>query len=466
MGFLSRKAFWIILAVGLVLRLYHLTWQSIEHDEIFSLTVSRKPDMWHWLVEDFVQPPLHYLILRGWFHIAGFGIYQSRLLSALFGVLSVILIYSLGRDLFDRKTGLLAAALLSVSQIAIEYSQEARPYSQLLFLTLTCALLFIVSLRTGRFWWAWVGVATLALYTHYYACFAIAAFVLFWFIYRERYPVPIWKWFAGAVIILLAFLPWILSGIIPAWLAARKLSVTHRASLLDALSMAASSLNRFNNGRFTNLAYPASWWSYALGALLFVVPLGIALARGRKQRESISFLFALFAVPLVACVSIGQVLGQYDVRYVIFALGPYYLLVARGFLEIKAAALRSALITACLLYSVASLRANYFVPYKEGYKAAYSYLAQARQPDDCYIVAPPSQVQYANWAWTIYEGSSLDAPRIADPCPRTWLIAVNDPRNRISTRPVLATRQEIEETQTKITQRDWFWVHLYLYEPK
>src|SRR4029077_9801580 len=135
----------------------------------------------------------------------------------IFGGLSLILIYSFGKYLFDWKTGALAAAFLGGSQLGVAFSQEARPYAQLLFAVLCCSYLFVFSLRTGRAWWAAVCMACVALYTHYYASFAIASFVLFWYIYRDRYRIPIRRWIAGAGIIAAGFAPWVSRGHFTAW---------------------------------------------------------------------------------------------------------------------------------------------------------------------------------------------------------------------------------------------------------
>ena len=56
------------------------------------------------------------------------------------GVMSVGLIYMLGRLAFGASGGLLAAALLAVWSAHVDYSQEARAYSLLVFLTLLASL--------------------------------------------------------------------------------------------------------------------------------------------------------------------------------------------------------------------------------------------------------------------------------------------------------------------------------------
>ena len=59
-----------------------------------------------------------------------------RSISVVAGILSVGLIYVLGRLAFGKWGGLLAAALLAVWSMHVDYSQEARAYSLLFFFTL------------------------------------------------------------------------------------------------------------------------------------------------------------------------------------------------------------------------------------------------------------------------------------------------------------------------------------------
>src|SRR5579863_1086623 len=92
-----------ILLVGLALRLYRVNYQSAWENEAFSLNVSHLPfpEMKAKLVEDFVHPPLHYYLLHEVFREFGFGDYPARLVSAIFGTLTILAIFLLAQYLFD-----------------------------------------------------------------------------------------------------------------------------------------------------------------------------------------------------------------------------------------------------------------------------------------------------------------------------------------------------------------------------
>ena len=76
-----------------------------------------------------VHPPLHAAVLWLSVRVLGTGELAVRSPSLIAGVLLIPLLYVAGRDLFDRRTGMLAAAIGAVCPIAVWYSQEARMYS-------------------------------------------------------------------------------------------------------------------------------------------------------------------------------------------------------------------------------------------------------------------------------------------------------------------------------------------------
>jgi uncharacterized membrane protein len=470
--------------LGLGLRLYHLNHQSVWYDEIFSINVSGRPlkEMTQYLVKDFVQPPLHYYILHFWFKLVGFGTYQSRLLSVVFGTLAIVASYSLANYLFSRRAAGIAALLLALSQLGVMYSQEARPYAQLLFLLPCCAYLFLVALRTGRPgpWWAFVCTVTLVVYTHYYGFFAVAAFLLFAFLYRKRYPVPVSRCIGGLLLALVLYLPWLTSGFIGEWHHSSK-SLAH-APTREYLPWwgVLSALNTFNNGRSSGVLNSSLWWTFILGGLLFGVPALIALKPLLKQlpnpneqlvRENLVFMALLFIIPFSAGLAVGFKSGAYSIRYITFATVPYYLLVALGISVLNRETLREAAVVACVAYSLYSLHANYVVPYKEDYRDAYAFLAQSRQPADCYVAAPPWEERQVQWAWSIYHREEpaitltpLDALASGQSnCERVWLISVMYQ----STPPAVArskqARAMLEQRYTRIEAKRYFWIDLDLY---
>jgi 4-amino-4-deoxy-L-arabinose transferase-like glycosyltransferase len=478
---------WTVLAVilaGFLLRVYRLDHQSLWYDEAFSLTLSRLAPgpMTSALIRDFVHPPLHYYLLHVWLELFGYGAFQARLLSAVFGTLAITMTYLWARYLFDHQTALLAAILLAVSQLGVMYSQEARPYAQLLFLVLCSSYLFIVALRERRAlaWWGFVGSAVLAMYTHYHGVLAIGALLLFAAIYHKRYPLPRYWLIGGGLLSLVLYAPWLLSGVVGEALSSAKTLPDAQPSWFTAHWWTLLSIiNSFNNGRLFGFFASSPWWVFLVGGVLFTLPalmaftpLNAASGAGsgeRLQRESLVLPALLWLLPMLVVFGLGVTMDvQYDVRYVAFCAAPYYILVARGIFQLNAPSARRFFALGILLFSVSALRANFLVPYKENYRDALAYLARHYQAGD-YCLFVPHGVPLQ---WSIYHGNypplhDTDlATVLSDPAKfnRLWLVTYR--RTVGATRKVDETKHKIEATHFIKDEQHHFWVDVYLYMAK
>jgi uncharacterized membrane protein len=172
--------FLILVFIAGWLRFYDLGTESLWLDEAYS--------------EDFVKsdathiiktsgryrnnPPLYWVILHYWVRLFGNTEGSLRAPSAIFGVAAVLIMFLLGRRLLDSRTALLGTFLCAFSQFHIFYSQEARPYSLLLLLSITSYLFFVRLIKPGhrRSNYVWYALTTIALcYTHVYGIFIIAS---------------------------------------------------------------------------------------------------------------------------------------------------------------------------------------------------------------------------------------------------------------------------------------------------
>lgn len=121
----------LLLAAALIIRLINLN-QSLWLDEAINVVYSQKYNFTDFItvysLGDF-HPPLHFALIWVWTRIFGISEIAVRLPSVIFGVLAVWFTYLTGRNLFNKKTGFLAALFLAVNPLHVFYSQEARMYS-------------------------------------------------------------------------------------------------------------------------------------------------------------------------------------------------------------------------------------------------------------------------------------------------------------------------------------------------
>ena len=132
----------VIILAAAVLRLWKLGDVPFMHDE-FSALLRTRFDNFHDFIQQGVMPDSHpigvQLFLWGWVKLFGMNEFWVKLPFALMGIGSIYLIYLIGRQWFNRKVGLFAAAFFAVSQFTVFYSQLARPYSAGLFFVLLMA---------------------------------------------------------------------------------------------------------------------------------------------------------------------------------------------------------------------------------------------------------------------------------------------------------------------------------------
>ena len=478
-----------LLILACSLRLYRLDWQSLTDDEQFSLvtTSGTLESLNHSLVSDFVHPPLHSYLLHYWMIILGYGEVSARLMSVIAGIAAVAATYVLAKYLFDFSTGLLAAFLMAISQLGVYYSQLARDYALAIFLTAICIALWVraVETQSARLWWMFTAASILLLYTHYYSVTVFAALVIWAVLYRKSDPVPIRRWIASAVVVLVAFVPWLASGVI-------KAAEHHGTKLVSGDPRAAvhwfspiSTLNWFNNGKWDGFGERGPLWTYLGGAILFLLPAlltllprpaaGTRLLSMQAQKSKVVLLVQLSLLPVLLPIAAGALFGiQYQVRYTVFALVPYYILVARGITLLRWRWLRLCLVLCIALYSAPALWADYFIPLSPDYQNATAYVAEHYRPGDCIVFAPGEKI-LPPFYWKAYypqepavKPVSLEdamAPQTA--CTRVWLLWdglwwKNPPSaaaDREKTMNLLSTRLQ------PVMSRDFFDFWVRLYEP-
>jgi uncharacterized membrane protein len=121
------------------------------------------------------QPPLYHLTLWLTIRVFGDGEFAVRLPSLVAGTLLIPVLYELGRELYDRRTGLIAAAFASVSPLLIWYSQEVRMYelASLFGLLALLTQLRVIRKPTMLNWAAYIFATAGLLWSHYFGLLLI-----------------------------------------------------------------------------------------------------------------------------------------------------------------------------------------------------------------------------------------------------------------------------------------------------
>lgn len=175
--------------VFLALTLSRLTLPSVWFDEGYSMYLMRYDltDLTHYTAID-VHPPFYYYLLKGWTSLFGNSVAACRSLSVVLGVVVLVLIYLLIKNLFNRKSASLATFLVAISPMFVRYGIEARMYMLVLVIAILAVFAFYNLLHTGKRRWAVAMgmLMSLGMWTHYFTAMIWLSFWVYRFIYFYR----------------------------------------------------------------------------------------------------------------------------------------------------------------------------------------------------------------------------------------------------------------------------------------
>lgn len=160
----------MILLLALSLRLVGIN-QSLWLDEAISVNVANNYS-YEEIVTEFSKsdfhPPLYYLSLKSWSSIFGRSEMGIRMLSVLFSLGSIYIVFLLA--------GKWPALLLAVNPLFLYYSQEARMYSMVSFLLIVAVYFF----RKERWFWVsiFLGLSFATFYGSVFLMVALAIYLL------------------------------------------------------------------------------------------------------------------------------------------------------------------------------------------------------------------------------------------------------------------------------------------------
>ncbi len=198
-----------IVFVGAALRAYHLGSESVWWDEYTSVMHLGAPDLVSFLkLNRSLDPatlPLYYSIeYLVWRHVSS-GILALRMVSVCLSLLTFPLVYLLGKRLFGRAAGIVAALCFALSPVHIFHAQGIRMYVMLDLLAVASAYTFVRILQSGgrRWWAAHLLVNFLLLWTHPFTVLIMAVEGAFLVLARYRAWRMVGAWIAAHGVLLI-----------------------------------------------------------------------------------------------------------------------------------------------------------------------------------------------------------------------------------------------------------------------
>jgi putative flippase GtrA len=384
----TTRGVWLMLgcalALGAALRFSTLGAESLWNDELSSWKRSLYDNVAQVAAKSAYSdyhPPGFQIVLFYVMKLLGDSEVALRLPSAIAGVLSIGMIFLLGRRLYSWREGLLAAGLLAVCRTPIYYSQEARSYSLLLLFALITTYVWIGLMRRLRSEeddvplsaaFAYIAPAVFCCYLHYYGLFLVALQGLCaLLVFRGRFTLL--RVVFVYVLIGMAYLPWVSKMLV------------HAAKQPSAAFV---SPNPFTFGFFVEFLFNKTLLVPVLLIYSFLVMYALfAAVRDRRLRLTYLDLLASdvwlvfwLVVPFAIVFAKSAVSSPiFTNRNMIIALPAAYLLAARGAMLLPfrrwGRGLLAVALVAASLYDLVAGR-YYAAPQKEQFREAVQYVAE------------------------------------------------------------------------------------------
>ncbi len=236
------------------------------------------------------RPPLYYVGLHYWINWFGRSETAVRFPSALASLLSVPLVYLLGRQISTRRVALLAMGLLAFSPLHVWYAQEVRMYIFIACLGLVAA--------NGLAWGHWLAIlpTTIALTAGLYVDFPMvpvwigisATFFVYWWV-KGRPKTPIFVWLISTTLAVLFYQPW--------WSRLATL-----LTLLNNIHVFLNTRRALNLPEFSATQYVLMMGLAGLGLTLFFALVYKLMQQNDFRRFVTPFILLLFLLLTVAFV--------------------------------------------------------------------------------------------------------------------------------------------------------------------
>ena len=297
-----------ILSVGILLRFCHLGTWSFWVDEVLTVLDAQQFSM-----ENFRINLIPYLAVNFSMSIAGGNEWGARLIPCIVGIVSIPLVFMIGKSIFNPRVGVFASTFVAFSSWHLLWSQNARHYIFTFFFGALAAWTFFLALERNRlrFLFISLGATILLILCHMPSGLIVPAFAVYVFgfwrgkIFREQ----------------------------PAGLRVRNLIIFFLPLAAPLLLLAFPSIR---DALFSG--WGLNEWARSPLYILFTVVHGLSVpvavaafftALTRPMNRGVWFLICYACVPLILLLIASQLFNVAG-YYLFFTAPAYFLLVAIG----------------------------------------------------------------------------------------------------------------------------------------
>lgn len=350
------------------------------------------------LVAQDVHVPGYHILLHYWQLVFGNDIFTARMMSLVFFVLLIPSVYVLANYTFDRRVGLFAALLVTLSPFMDWYGSEARMYTMLALLAVLHQLAFMKLFKEGKtVHWVWFTLtAIMGMYTHYFFAFVILTEIFFYVFSRKEFAAPkaFRKFLISGGLVVAALAPWLYYVYQLGTASNTQPSLTEPTSI-DLFNTYAQFIFGFQVDGLNTII--VSLWPIIVLLAFF------ALQANRKTSREVIFFVMAAIVPVIGAFIISVTVRPFfQSRYLIVAL-PALMIFVAWVLSIYPTRVRRALqgviiVVMAGLFAVQAINPN--TPVKEDYRDAVGYLSENTTSQDVVILSAPFTIYPTEYYYT------------------------------------------------------------------
>lgn len=373
-----------MLGVTLISRLY-LAHKSLRLDESQSLWQSSHSisGLLKAVASD-VHVPLYHLMLHYWIFYFGDNVPTIRLLSLIFFLLSIPVVYLIARQLLTFRWALFTTVLFSFSPFMNWYANEARMYTLLALFSLLSMYFFLRIINTGKGWF-WFGlVAVIGAYSHYFFLFTLLSEGIYFLINRRKFPPRSFrKLFIIGSLVVLALLPWLIYF---HSLGSASNTRPHlpQPSTIDFSNVYSQFLFGFQTDRINTVLL--SLWPIAMLVAL------LAVRRNKSLPPALGFLAFMAVIPVLLAYLLSLAVTPFFLsRYMVSCTAPLFIVAVWLFSQYskRATATLAVLIAAGTVISSFQQDVSANTPVREDYRGVASDINAGIKPQDLVVLSTP-----------------------------------------------------------------------------
>lgn len=422
-----------LVGLGFLLRTFHLVYQSLWFDEIITVHLAQLP----WLAgldgllaQGIQLTPFFHWVTKLWL-FTGTSEWALRFPAVVFSVLTIPLIYQLGKTFFSSTVGLLAAVIIVITPFQIWYAQELKIYS-ILTLSATGSMIFFGLLLKKETRPRFLGLLLfniIGIYAHYFMLLITTVQFIFILIYLKKYFHLLQNWVFTQILSITALIPWF-GFIFFRQHFATGVGWIPNPTILDPLL----TIWNFTIGYRENIN-PFTIFSLAIVGIILVT--GIIKTSRITPFGVLTLLW--FFVPLIVVWILSQGnMSFYVDRYFLIITPALILILAFGITKINPFYLQWGLgiiFVLILLYNTVQIFVDTTHFTKDNWRAMASILGQEKQPEDGLITCTDgyrlaldyygfSDVSPQKERYFVYP-ANFDFNEIFSNTNRLWIVSAN-----------------------------------------